>query len=234
MEHHKLYVDSLEFGYKNKQAIIKGAYLACLTGDIIALFGRNGCGKSTLMQLIFGSLKANHSYLLLDGKKYEKAYITNKIGYLPQDSFLPTNLKVLKLIKRLVPSYARTELLIDVRIKTLIDRKIYQLSGGELRYLELCILITQPTYFLLLDEPFTGIEPNYIVIISDLILKFKSKKGFTITDHNYRYLLDIATKLLLLENGTCRQLKHSAELNFHYLPDKTFDDYSLKRTDINT
>lgn len=117
----------------------------------------------------------------------------------------------------------RERLLVDNRIQTLKDKKIYQLSGGELRYLEICLLIYQPTDFLLLDEPFTGLEPVYVQKITDLILHFKDRKGFVISDHNYRNVLDIATRTILLQNGGCRQIKDQKELESFYVPDGTFD-----------
>ncbi|RZF62593.1 ATP-binding cassette domain-containing protein [Sphingobacterium corticibacterium] len=220
----ELYIDSVEFSYVNNRPILTGAYLKCRTGDIIGLLGRNGCGKSTLMRIIFGTLKAQHSYILLNGKKIEKPYLTSKIGYLPQHSFLPTHERVSYLIWLLVKSATlRQRLLDDNRIQTLKDKKVYQLSGGELRYLEICLLIYQPTDFLLLDEPFTGLEPVYVQYITDLIIHFKDEKGFVISDHNYRNVLDIATQTILLQNGGCRQIQDKKELEFFYVPDGTFD-----------
>lgn len=220
----ELYVDSVQFSYKNSQHIITGAYLKCTTGDVIALFGRNGSGKSTLMQLIFGSLKANNSHILINGKKTKKAYLTKKIGYLPQHSFLPTHEKVLNLIELLIHNkHLRSRLINDSRIQTLLDKKIHQLSGGELKYLEVWLLMCQPTDFLLLDEPFTGIEPIYITFILELIDCFRDRKGFIVSDHNYGYLLDIASQVLLLQNGSCQKIEKKKDLEFFYLPYGTFD-----------
>lgn len=224
MGHKELYIDSVQFGYNNSRHLITGAYLKCNTGDVIALFGRNGSGKSTLMKLIFGSLKANNSYILINGKKTKTAYLSGKIGYLPQHSLLPTHEKVSNLIRLLIhDEHLKSKLVNDTRIKTLLDRKVYQLSGGELRYLEVWLLMCQPTDFLLLDEPFTGIEPIYVALILELIDCFRDTKGFIVSDHNYRYLLDIASQVLLLQNGSCQQIDKKEDLEFFYLPEGTFD-----------
>lgn len=220
----ELYIDSVQFNYAPSQQLLTGAYLKCRIGDIIGLLGRNGSGKSTLMKIIFGSLKAHHSYLMINGKKTNKAYLTNKVGYLPQDSFLPTHEKVNYLISLLVEDQQiRNKLIEDARIKTLRDKKVYQLSGGELRYVEICILMHQPTDFILLDEPFTGLEPIYIEYITELLLRYKNTKGIVISDHNYRNVLDIATQIFLLQNGGCRTINDRKELEFFYLPEGTFD-----------
>lgn len=114
-------------------------------------------------------------------------------------------------------------LLNDSRIRDLKDKKVYQLSAGELRYLEICLLIGQPTDFILLDEPFSGLEPLYAEAIAELIVRSKDEKGFIISDHQYNYVLDIATHLVLLQNGGCRQMKDKKELEFFYLPEGTFE-----------
>ncbi|WP_343538554.1 ATP-binding cassette domain-containing protein [Sphingobacterium thalpophilum] len=221
----ELYVDSVQFSYDNSRQHITGAYLKCFTGDIVALFGRNGSGKSTLLKIIFGSLKAKNSYILLNGKKVGKTYLTRKVGYLPQDSFLPTQERVSKLVDLLIgDTHHKSLLWNDARIKALQDKKVHQLSGGERRYLEIWLLMCQPTDFVLLDEPFTGIEPIYITMIIDLIRRFSDKKGFIITDHNYHDLLPIASQVVLLQNGSCQRIENKRDLEFFYLPDGTFDE----------
>ncbi|MFD2970083.1 ATP-binding cassette domain-containing protein [Sphingobacterium bambusae] len=220
----EFYADSVEFRYVGTRPIITGAYIKCRTGDIVGLLGRNGAGKSTLLKILFGSIKAQHSHILINGKRSTKPYLSGKVGYLPQDSFLPSNEKVFKLIKLLVLNEAEQHALSnDSGITPLISKRVYQLSGGERRYLEICLLLYQPTDFLLLDEPFTGLEPLAIQRISDLIAKFADTKGFIISDHNYRDVLAIATETLLLQNGSCRRIAAPKELEFFYLPESPDD-----------
>lgn len=219
----ELYADSVQFSYKSSQQLLTGAYLKCQTGDIIALLGRNGCGKSTFLKILFGVLRAEYCYLKLNGRRIKKAYLSKKIGYLPQHSFLPTHQKVRSLIRLFLSNeFARNLLREDSRIQKIIDLKIHQLSAGELRYLEIYLLMMQPTDFLLLDEPFTGLEPKYCKLIAELILKNRDHKGFVLSDHQYHNVLAIATEILLLENGCCRKLREPRDLEFFYLPEGTF------------
>jgi ABC-type multidrug transport system ATPase subunit len=220
----ELYADSIEFGYAGKSRLLTGIYLTCQTGDIIGLLGRNGAGKSTLLKILFGSIKAQHSHMLINGRKSVKPYLSGKVGYLPQDSFLPSSEKVSKLITLMIEDRAnRHTLACDAKIKPLIDKKVYQLSGGERRYLEICLLMYQPTDFLLLDEPFTGLEPIAVQRISNLISIFAKTKGFIITDHSYSDVLAIATQILLLQNGSCHRIKQPEELERVYLPERADD-----------
>ncbi len=221
----ELYVDSIAFSYSsNREPLLTGVYLKCSPGDVIALLGRNGCGKSTLMKIIFGTLKAHHSFIRLNGEKVDKCYRTKKVGYLPQHSFLPPSEKVCKLITLLVENpTAKDELLNGDRIQEMKDRKVYQLSGGERRYLELQLLINQPTDFLLLDEPFSGLEPIYKTLMIELIALHQMHKGFIISDHNYRDVLDVASQIILLQNGGCRYIQDQRELEYFYVPEGTFE-----------
>lgn len=220
----ELYVDSVQFSYSRKQPLLIGGYLKCRVGDIIGLLGRNGSGKSTLMKIIFGTLRAHHSYIRINGIKTRKAYLTNKIGYLPQDSFLPKHKKVHDLLQLLIGDKQLLKTLSDhARIQTIRSKKVYQLSSGERRYLEIGILLYQPTDFILLDEPFTGLSPQSIEDISALILQFKNTKGIVLSDHDYHHVWAISTQILLLQNGSCRPIDHKKELEFHYLPEGTVD-----------
>jgi len=221
----ELYIDSVTFRYANsREAILSGVYLHCSPGDIIALLGRNGCGKSTLMKIIFGTLRAQHSYIRLNGKRITKAYLSCKVGYLPQHSFLPDDESVERLVRLLIDEpKVVDELLSHDRVQKMKKQKIYQLSGGERRYLELRILMSQPTDFLLLDEPFSGLEPIYKTLISELIMQHSAQKGFVISDHSYHDVLEIASHILLLQNGACRPIVDRKELEYFYVPEGTFD-----------
>src|SRR5690606_33194455 len=137
------------------------------------------------MQLIFGSLEASNSFILINGKKTKKAYLSGKIGYLPQCSFLPTHEKVLDLVRLLVHDKdLRLRLVNDPRIQTLLDRKVYQLSGRESRYLVVWLLMCQPNVFLLFHELITDIVPIYVTFILDLSDYFTEKTGFIVSHPN--------------------------------------------------
>lgn len=223
-QHNVLHADSIQFTYPNRPPLLTGAHLCCTIGQIIGLLGRNGSGKSTLLKIVYGEIKAHHSHIKINGRLVNKAYLTNQVRYLPQHAFLPSHERVNRMIKLLTPSTDfREAILTDIRIQSFQNERIFQLSGGELRYLELCLLLYQPGDFVLLDEPFTGLEPLYIQHISELISSFQDRKGFVITDHNYRQVLDLCTDILLLQHGTCKTILDKRSLEFHYLPEGTFD-----------
>lgn len=84
----ELYADSVQFSYTPAQQLLTGAYLKCRVGDVVGLLGRNGCGKSTLMKILFGALKARHSHLLINGQRMAKPYLTkNRVS--PPAFFCP-------------------------------------------------------------------------------------------------------------------------------------------------
>ncbi len=113
----------------------------------------------------------------------------------------------------------REQVIQDSRVKSLLPYKIKNLSGGERRYLEIVMMIHLDRHFILLDEPFTGIEPLFQEKIRELIREHATEKGFVITDHDYRNIIEVSDRLLLLSNGTVVSIKDEDELrSFHYLP----------------
>lgn len=220
----ELFVDSVQFNYKSDQPLLTGGYLVLKIGDIIGLLGRNGTGKSTLMKIIFGALTAHHAYIRVNGKKVREAFTTREVCYLPQNSFLSTSSTVLNSLKFMLSNPKSQEKLIeDDILKPILETKIADISGGELRYLEIMVLIEQPATFILLDEPFSGISPILKEKIQKVIVEKSAEKGFLISDHDYMNVLDISTQLMLLENGGCRKINKKEELEQFYVPIGTFD-----------
>src|SRR5690606_3811921 len=135
-------------------------YLGLKVGDIIGLLGRNGTGKSTLMKIIFGSLRAHNAYIRVNGHKVSQAFPTREDCYLPPASFLPSSFRVKKAIEfMLSDKESRAKVESEELIMPILNNKIADLAGGELRYLEIMLLIEQKATFILLDEPFSGISP---------------------------------------------------------------------------
>ena len=98
------------------------------------------------------------------------------------------------------------------------DKKINQLSGGELRYLEIKLILFNDSKFALLDEPYSGTSPIIIKNINNLIVKCSNKKGIILTDHRYRNVLKVSTQLYLLKDCAIRKLENEEELiRFGYL-----------------
>jgi lipopolysaccharide export system ATP-binding protein len=101
MPPHKLKVDSIQLEFDGRK-ILQDVYLDCKQGEIIGLLGRNGCGKSSLLRIIFGTLEASYRYVSIDDQFIHKGYYNNRIAYLPQQSYLPKKIKINKLAKMLV------------------------------------------------------------------------------------------------------------------------------------
>ncbi|MCT1533156.1 ATP-binding cassette domain-containing protein [Sphingobacterium daejeonense] len=221
----ELFVDSVQFSYTSDKLLLTGGYLVLKVGDVIGLLGRNGTGKTTLMKIIFGALKAQNAYIRVNGKKVRTAFSTREVCYLPQDSFLPTAFTVKKSIEFMLSNKERIRKVEeDEIIKTILNTKIADISGGELRYLEIILLIEQEATFILLDEPFSGLSPLLKEKIQEVIVSKSKEKGFLISDHDYMNVLDISNQLMLLENGGCRKINRREELEQFYVPIGTFDN----------
>lgn len=187
--------------------ILQGAYLKVNVGSVCALFGRNGSGKSTLLKVAAGQIQPDSGLVIIDGKRFYKKDNRRRfldIAYLPQTSMLPGDMKVRTLIK----SFGNAgHLLNDTLLQKKTGQAISSLSGGELRYLELSLLLSLNRKYVLLDEPFTGIEPNIIERLCAMISGAAAEgKGVLVTDHYYQYLVEIADDAYLMMNKQCRHL----------------------------
>ena len=195
--------------------ILNNVDFTCEMGEIIGLFGRNGSGKSTLLKLLFGTLKADSISIKINTEILEpKAIIASgKIGYLPQDSFLPKELKVRQVIPMFYGGSSDQDLIFGAPYVHRFDAKrVGQLSLGQLRYLELLLVGNLEHPFLLLDEPFSMIEPLYKDAIKTLLKKLTFYKGIIITDHYFEDVLDITTKNYLLKDAKLIQVNSKQEL----------------------
>lgn len=223
----ELHVDSVEFSYSSMRTLLTGGYLTLKVGDIVGLLGRNGTGKSTLMKIVFGIVRAHYAYIRVNGKKVNRAFETKEVCYLPQDSFLPTSSLVKHMIDFMIGDATYRALLYENEVlKPILKNKIAEISGGELRYLEILLLLHQPATFILLDEPFTGLSPFLKEKIQEHIVDSSRQKGILISDHDYMNVLDISNQLMLLENGGCRRIEKKEDLEMFYVPDGTFDGKS--------
>lgn len=207
-----LEVDSVQKQYDGK-IIVSDVYLKCETTDIIGVLGRNGSGKSTLLKIIFGIVTADFKFVRIDGVvKSKTSDLLNEISYLPQDNFIPNLFSVKKTILLSITKDKLSEFYADEMIQSILDKKINHLSGGELRYLEIKMILFNSSKFILLDEPYNGLSPIMIDKINQLIIENSSKKGIIITDHNYENVIKISTKLILMKDGKAHHLKSKNEL----------------------
>ncbi|HMF73294.1 MAG TPA: ATP-binding cassette domain-containing protein, partial [Flavitalea sp.] len=220
MKIHELTVEGVRFSFGSVE-ILSDVYLSCRTGDIVGLFGRNGSGKSTLLQIIFGTLNSLDKIIRIDNKVYAQPYlIKDLIAYLPQFSFLPANISLRRIIRMYVASIRhRNSLFEDRAIQPHLEKTTAELSGGELRYLEILLVLSSKAKFILLDEPFMGIEPIYQEKIKELISSNKGVKGFVITDHTYSAVTSISNHMLLISKGRVDKVSTEEELmEKGYLP----------------
>lgn len=209
---HLLEMDSIQKSFDSK-LIISDAYLKCETGDVIGLLGKNGSGKSTLLKIIFGILPADFKFIRIDGKvKNATSELLQDISYLNQDNFIPNYFSVKKAISLSIDKDKIQDFYGDEMIKTILKTKIKNLSGGEQRYLEIKLVLSNSSKFILLDEPYNGLTPVMIEKVNNLILENAKQKGIIVTDHNYENIIKISTKLLLIDNGLMHHLKDKKEL----------------------
>jgi ABC-type multidrug transport system ATPase subunit len=212
LKKHLLEIDSIQKNFGH-QSIVSDVYLKCETGDIIGILGRNGCGKSTLLKIIFGVVSADFKFVRIDGKvQLKAAALFRDISYLHQDSCIPKSLSVKKAVQLSIPKEELLDFYADEMIHNIRDKKTRHLSGGELRYLEIKLALRNPSKFVLLDEPYSGLSPLMGEKINQLILDNSARKGIIITDHNYQNVTSVATQLTLMKEGKLHYLKDKMEL----------------------
>ena len=223
MAHLKIQAVSKAFGAKR---LFIDASLEIKTGEILGVFGRNGSGKSSLLKILFGTLQADRMLGTIDGKIFAPKNVIGRqqIGYLPQFSFLPQYKKV----RQVIPLFLEAGELQDKvfyapRIAKIENQRVGQLSIGERRYLELLLLAHAPHPFLLLDEPFSMIEPLYKDIIQAFLMDIKPRKGIILTDHYFRDVLPITNRNILLKDASFLPILGEKDLaRLGYLPEKRF------------
>ena len=201
-----LTLDSIYFSYSQKP-ILRGIFLKCETGNIIALCGENGSGKSTLLKIIAGQLAPSNCIIKVDSKFISPAKRFNSIAWLPQESFLSKNINIKQAISLFCSKNQRALIYADDRITQLAQRKIRNLSGGEKRYLETSLVLSLNRDFYILDEPFTEVEPLYRTKIFDKIKNLSKTAGFILVDHNLDAMAKVANKQLFLNGGKIFPIK---------------------------
>ena len=188
----------------NGKPVLTEVYLTCNTGELIGIYGRNGTGKSTLFKILFGTLKADNEEVSLNQETINLSKIipNKQIAYLCQDGFLPRDLKVRNLISTYFEGgELQNKILYDYRINKIQERKVGQLSLGERRYLEVLLIANSEHKFMMLDEPFSLIEPLFKEAIKEMLVEVKRDKGIILTDHYYRDVFEIADRNILIKNG---------------------------------
>ncbi|HVW95425.1 MAG TPA: ATP-binding cassette domain-containing protein [Mucilaginibacter sp.] len=216
---HTLEADGIQLDFGLRR-ILSDVYIKCETGRITGLLGRNGQGKTCLMNIILGTLKASTQSVRFDGLMVRNAARrSDLLLYLPQFNFIPKELTVKQVI---------TDFRLDVsafisrfpEFDGRLSLKVKQLSGGQWRMLELYIVVKTPSWFAMLDEPFTHLNPIQIENVKAFLTEEKADKGLLITDHMYTHLLDISDPVYVLKEGRtslARSVTDLEELGYVHL-----------------
>jgi len=207
-----LEIDSVHLNLGGK-TVLSNIYLKCKTGDIIGILGRNGCGKSSLLKVLFGSLKADNKSVRLN-QSYLKQLYTRKeaVNFSPQEGMLMKYLTFKEVVRIFELENHLDQILSIDEIKHNQESEIGQLSGGIKKMIEIMTMLYSKSKFTLLDEPFSFLSP---VLIEKLLPHIKSQsksKGIILTDHQYETVWETANKHYILYEGTLRQISKPQEL----------------------
>jgi lipopolysaccharide export system ATP-binding protein len=223
--------------------VVDGVSLAVNRGEIVGLLGPNGAGKTTTFYMIVGLIRPDGGQVFLDGKEVSglPMYLRAREGitYLPQEPSVFRKLTVAENLMAILETMElnreerRTrleELLAELNLTPLADNKAYSLSGGERRRVEITrALVTRPS-FLLLDEPFAGIDPLAVLDLQRILGQLKEKGiGLLISDHNVRETLKVCDRAYILHQGRLLEEGDPAQIAASELARKIYlgEEFSL-------
>ena len=206
--------DGLKKSYR-KRTVVNGVSLEIRQNEIVGLLGPNGAGKTTVFYMVVGLEKPDSGKIFLDSKDISRLpmYLRarNGISYLPQEASVFRKLTVeenILLVLQTLPIKKRER---EHRLETLLSEldiayvrhtKAYQLSGGERRRTEIARCLVIEPRFILLDEPFAGIDPIAVIDIQSILKKLRARGiGVLITDHNVRVTLAITDRAYIINDG---------------------------------
>jgi len=209
-----LTIQNLRKSYK-KNVVVKNVSLEIMSGQIVGLLGPNGAGKTTTFYMIVGLIAADHGNILLDQKNLTKTPIHIRakqgISYLPQEPSIFRKMDVSENIisilelRNLSKKKIKLELenlLQELNIQHIRKNAAISLSGGERRRVEIARCLANKPKFILLDEPFAGIDPIAVIDIQKIIKQLASNGiGILITDHSVRETLGICDKAYIVNQG---------------------------------
>jgi lipopolysaccharide export system ATP-binding protein len=239
---HELVAEGLTKSFKQR-VVVDHVDFKVSAGQVVGLLGQNGAGKTTSFYMVAGILKPDEGKVLLNGESivdlpmYQRARMG--IGYLPQEASVFRKLTVeenilavleLKNLSRKERIKRMEKLLGEFKISHLSKSKAVSLSGGERRRLEIARALAIEPKFLLLDEPFAGIDPLAVADIQGIIGYLKDKGiGILITDHNVRETLKICDVAYILKSGKILEKGSSAYLANSEIARKSYlgEDFAL-------
>lgn len=234
-----LRTEKLEKSYKGRRTVDKVS-ITLETGEVVGLLGPNGAGKTTIFSIITGIIKPSAGQILLgiaditNSPSYKRARLG--ICYLPQEPSIFRKLTVEENLMAIlefqpISSYERKDrlnlLYAELNIGHLASQLSVTLSGGERRRVEIARALASSPKFMLLDEPFAGIDPISVADIQQIINQLKSKDiGVLITDHNVQHTLEVCDRVyiinegIILKSGTPFDIANSAEVRSAYLGER--------------
>jgi lipopolysaccharide export system ATP-binding protein len=199
-----------------KRRVVNGVNINVSAGEIVGLLGPNGAGKTTTFYMVVGLIAATAGQVFLDDEDLTELPMYRRarrgIGYLPQEASVFRKMTVEQNIRAIAETLPLSkaereasveEHLTELGLERLAKQKAYTLSGGERRRLEISrALVTRPK-FLLMDEPFSGVDPISVSEVQKIIVQLKERGiGVLITDHNVRETLSIVDRAYLLHDGS--------------------------------
>jgi lipopolysaccharide export system ATP-binding protein len=198
-----------------RREVVKGVSITLREGEVVGLLGPNGAGKTTTFYMLVGLERADSGQILIGGVDVRSMPVHARsafgLGYLPQESSIFRRMTVRQNIEavleiRGVPGPERKRvvggLLEEFGLEGVASQMGYSLSGGERRRVEIARALAASPTLLLLDEPFTGIDPIAVADIQDMVAKLREKGiGILITDHNVRETLSIVDRAYIMHSG---------------------------------
>jgi lipopolysaccharide export system ATP-binding protein len=223
-----------------KRTVVRGVSLEVARGEAVGLLGPNGAGKTTVFYMITGLIPADEGSIRIDGREVTKLPMYRRarlgIGYLPQEASIFRGLTVeeniLAVLETVEPDKAERQLQLDAlleefRITRLRTSPAIRLSGGERRRVEIARALASRPSFMLLDEPFAGIDPIAVNDIRALVRHLTQRGiGVLITDHNVRETLDLVGRAyiihdgMVLTHGTATDIINNEDVRRVYLGDQ--------------
>lgn len=229
------------------RTVVKGVSMELEQGEIVGLLGPNGAGKTTSFYMIVGLIKTNGGKIFLDDQEitsfpvYKRAKMG--IGYLAQEASVFRRMSIEDNIKAVLETTKLSKRDQDEKLESLLNEfglkhirksKGFQLSGGERRRTEIARCLAISPAFILLDEPFAGVDPIAVEDIQQIVYKLKDKNiGILITDHNVHETLSITDRSYLLydgnilKSGTAEELAEDEDVRRVYLG----QNFELRRPD---
>jgi len=211
----RVYAKQLRKSFKGRE-VVRGVSLDVEAGEIVGLLGPNGAGKTTIFDMVVGLCQPDQGQIILNREPithlpmYQRA--RQGIGYLPQEASVFRRLSVEDNIMAVLETLRLSkqerldrldELLRELGLTNLRKSQAFTLSGGERRRLEITRALATKPSFLLLDEPFAGIDPIAVGDIQEIIKSLKKKNiGILITDHNVQETLSITDRAYIINEGT--------------------------------